>query len=102
MKSQVEDEQSAARAPSMGPPAGTGAEFHLRAPMPGLVVAVPVRRGQEVKKGAALVILEFDENAERAQIPRTDGAGTCGSNRAGGGARPGAGRGGLGRAPAEE
>ncbi len=32
--------------------------FLLKAPMPGLVVAVPVTKGQEVKKGDVLVVLE--------------------------------------------
>jgi len=32
--------------------------FHLKAPMPGLIVAVPVKVGQEVRKGEVLVILE--------------------------------------------
>ncbi len=32
--------------------------FHLKAPMPGLVVAVPVSEGQEVRKGEVLVVLE--------------------------------------------
>ena len=32
--------------------------FHLKAPMPGLVVTVPVSEGQEVKKGDVLVVLE--------------------------------------------
>ncbi len=32
--------------------------FHLKAPMPGLIVAVPVKEGQEVKKGDVLVVLE--------------------------------------------
>lgn len=32
--------------------------FLLKAPMPGLVVSVPVSEGQEVKKGDVLVVLE--------------------------------------------
>ena len=32
--------------------------FHLKAPMPGLIVAVPVEEGQEVRKGDVLVVLE--------------------------------------------
>jgi biotin carboxyl carrier protein len=35
-----------------------GAEFVLKAPMPGLVVAVPVSEGQKVEKGQTLLILE--------------------------------------------
>ena len=33
-------------------------ELHLRAPMPGLIVAIPVSEGQAVTKGTHLVILE--------------------------------------------
>ncbi len=33
-------------------------EFHLRAPMPGVVVAIPVNEGQTVEEGQVLIILE--------------------------------------------
>jgi biotin carboxyl carrier protein len=36
----------------------SGAEFVLKAPMPGLVISVPVTEGQVVEKGQTLVILE--------------------------------------------
>ena len=35
-----------------------GAEFTLKAPMPGMVISVPVTEGQSVEKGQTLVILE--------------------------------------------
>ena len=38
--------------------AAASGEFNLKAPMPGLIVAVPVAEGQPVKKGDNLVILE--------------------------------------------
>jgi biotin carboxyl carrier protein len=54
----VEDErEKRLRAALGGGPVEHG-EFHLKAPMPGLVVAVPVQEGQEVEKGDVLVILE--------------------------------------------
>lgn len=36
---------------------GTG-EFQLKAPMPGLVIKIPVEVGQEVEKGTILLVLE--------------------------------------------
>ncbi len=60
----VEDErEKRLRAAAGGGVVETG-EFHLRAPMPGLVVAIPVTEGQSIKKGQVILILEFDENAE--------------------------------------
>ena len=54
----VEDErEKRLRTAAGGGVAETG-EFHLRAPMPGLVVAIPVTEGQPVKKGQVLLILE--------------------------------------------
>ena len=54
----VEDERAIhARSIPSATPADNG-EFLLRAPMPGLVVAIPVEIGQTVEKGAPLVILE--------------------------------------------
>jgi biotin carboxyl carrier protein len=45
-------------------------EFHLKAPMPGLVVAVPVEEGQQVKKGQVLVILESMKMQNELKSPR--------------------------------
>ena len=54
----VEDEREMRlRSAAGGGVAETG-EFHLRAPMPGLVVAIPVQEGQPVEKGQVLLILE--------------------------------------------
>ena len=50
----VEDErEKRLRAAAGGGVAETG-EFHLRAPMPGLVVAIPIAEGQEVKRGQVI------------------------------------------------
>ena len=55
---QVEDErEKRLRAQAGGVAASTG-EFQLKAPMPGLIVAVTVAEGQAVKKGDILVVLE--------------------------------------------
>lgn len=50
--------------------AGAG-EFVLRAPMPGLIVAVPVAEGQKVEKGQILVILESMKMQNELRAPRS-------------------------------
>lgn len=47
-----------------------GGELSLRAPMPGLVVAVPVCAGQSVERGADLVILESMKMQNELKAPR--------------------------------
>ena len=67
---QVEDERERRLRQALGDgPALTG-EFHLKAPMPGLVVAVPVEDGQEVVKGEVLVILESMKMQNELKSPR--------------------------------
>lgn len=50
--------------------AGATAEFTLKAPMPGLVVAVPVEEGQQVEKGQILLILESMKMQNELRSPR--------------------------------
>ena len=45
-------------------------EFHLRAPMPGLIVTVPVEEGQAVKRGQVLLILESMKMQNELKAPR--------------------------------
>jgi pyruvate carboxylase subunit B len=47
-----------------------GGDFHLKAPMPGLVVAVPVTQGEKVNKGQDLVILESMKMQNELKAPR--------------------------------
>ncbi|MDO8754793.1 MAG: biotin/lipoyl-containing protein [Anaerolineales bacterium] len=47
-----------------------GGEFHLKAPMPGLVVAVLIKEGQEVKKGQVMLILESMKMQNELKAPR--------------------------------
>ncbi len=54
----VEDERERRLKSQAGGSGGASGEFQLKAPMPGLVVAVPVSDGQLVEKGQVLVILE--------------------------------------------
>lgn len=66
----IEDErEKRLRAAAGGGVAETG-EFHLKSPMPGLVVAVPVEEGQQVKKGQVLLILESMKMQNELKSPR--------------------------------
>ena len=66
----VEDErEKRLRAAAGGGVTETG-EFHLQAPMPGLVVTIPVEEGQEVKKGDVLLILESMKMQNELKAPR--------------------------------
>jgi biotin carboxyl carrier protein len=66
----VEDERERRlRAAAGGGVAETG-EFHLRAPMPGLVVAIPVGEGQAVNRGQVIVILESMKMQNELKAPR--------------------------------
>src|SRR5512142_2128076 len=66
----VEDErEKRLRSTAGGGVAETG-EFHLRAPMPGLVVAIPVSEGQAVKRGQVLLMLESMKMQNELKSPR--------------------------------
>jgi biotin carboxyl carrier protein len=56
-------------------PAGAGVadtgEFHLKAPMPGLIVDVRVTEGQAIEKGQVLVILESMKMQNELKSPRS-------------------------------
>ena len=54
----VEDEREKRLRAASGEVISEGAEFHLQAPMPGLVIDVVVADGQEVGIGDVLVVLE--------------------------------------------
>jgi biotin carboxyl carrier protein len=66
----VEDErEKRLRSAAGGGVAETG-EFHLRAPMPGLVVTILVEEGQPIKKGQVLLILESMKMQNELKSPR--------------------------------
>jgi biotin carboxyl carrier protein len=66
----VEDErEKRLRAQSGGNIAERG-EFHLKAPMPGLIVAIPVSEGQKIERGDVLVILESMKMQNELKAPR--------------------------------
>ncbi|MEP0805190.1 MAG: biotin attachment protein [Chloroflexota bacterium] len=66
----VEDEREKRLRAAAGGGVVESGEFHLKAPMPGLVVAVPVEEGQQVKKGQVLVILESMKMQNELKSPR--------------------------------
>ena len=66
----VEDERQHRLRQSADAAAIPGGEFQLKAPMPGLVVAVPIEIGQQVKKGENLIILESMKMQNELKAPR--------------------------------
>jgi len=67
---QVEDEREKRLRASMGGELPENIDFHLRAPMPGLVVAIPISEGQAVQKGDVLIILESMKMQNELKSPR--------------------------------
>jgi len=65
----VEDERERRMKSAVGGKAETTGEFHLKAPMPGLVVAVTVEEGQQVEKGQVLAILESMKMQNELKAP---------------------------------
>lgn len=57
------------RSAAGGNPEGSG-DFQLKAPMPGLVVAIPVEENQQVEKGQVLLILESMKMQNELRSPR--------------------------------
>lgn len=66
----VEDEREKRLRAAAGAGVAEGGEFHLKAPMPGLVVAVPVSEGQTIEKGQVLIILESMKMQNELKAPR--------------------------------
>jgi biotin carboxyl carrier protein len=67
----VEDErEKRLRAAGGGVAVAAHGEFNLKAPMPGLIVAVPVSEGQAVNKGDNLIILESMKMQNELKSPR--------------------------------
>jgi len=66
----VEDEREKRLRAAAGRGVAETGEFHLKAPMPGLVVAIHVEEGQEVTKGQVLLILESMKMQNELKAPR--------------------------------
>jgi len=66
----VEDErEKRLRAAAGGSVSETG-EYHMKAPMPGMVVTIPVEEGQEIEQGQVLLILESMKMQNELKSPR--------------------------------
>lgn len=66
----IEDEREKRLKAAAGGGVAEGGEFHLKAPMPGLVVSILVEEGQEVKKGQVMLILESMKMQNELKAPR--------------------------------
>ena len=66
----VEDEREKRLMAAAGGQVGAGGEFHLKSPMPGLVVSIPVEEGQSVEKGDVLLILESMKMQNELRSPK--------------------------------
>jgi biotin carboxyl carrier protein len=66
----VEDEREKRLRAAAGGKLYTAGDFQLKAPMPGLVVAVPVEENQQIEKGQVLVILESMKMQNELRSPR--------------------------------
>lgn len=66
----VVDERAKRLAEAGGAFAPTSGELNIKSPMPGLIVAVPVKEGDAVKKGQVLVILESMKMENELKAPR--------------------------------
>ena len=67
---QVEDEREKRLKAAAGGRVSEAGEFHLKAPMPGLVVAIPVQQDEQVTKGQVLLILESMKMQMQLRSPR--------------------------------
>jgi biotin carboxyl carrier protein len=65
----VEDEREK-RLRAAGGSVTEDGEFHLKAPMPGMIVAIPVSEGEQVQKGQVLVILESMKMQNELKSPK--------------------------------
>jgi len=65
----VEDEREK-RLHSAGSGVTSDSEFHLKAPMPGMVVSIPVTEGESIQKGQVLLILESMKMQNELKSPK--------------------------------
>src|SRR5512146_3109338 len=69
-EAKVEDAREKRLRAAGGASAQGSGEFQLKAPMPGLVVAVPVQESQDVEKGQVLLVLESMKMQNELRSPR--------------------------------
>jgi biotin carboxyl carrier protein len=68
---EVEDEREKRLRASLGASSYEHQEFFLKAPMPGLIISVPVSNGQKVEKGDVLLVLESMKMQNELRSPRS-------------------------------
>jgi biotin carboxyl carrier protein len=66
----VEDEREKRLKAAMSGRVADHIDFLLKAPMPGMVITVPVKEGQEVHKGDVLAVLESMKMQNELRSPR--------------------------------
>lgn len=67
----VEDERTRRLAGLRGTPAAITDEIDIKAPMPGVVVEVPVKEGDAIEKGDIVIILESMKMQNEFKSPKT-------------------------------
>jgi biotin carboxyl carrier protein len=67
----VEDERQRRLRQTSGAEETQRGEYHMKSPMPGLIISVRVREGQEVKKGERLIVLESMKMQNELKAPRS-------------------------------
>jgi biotin carboxyl carrier protein len=70
MDIQVEDERQHRLRETSGGQVIQSGDLHMKAPMPGMVVAIPVEEGQQVTSGENLIILESMKMQNELKAPR--------------------------------
>jgi biotin carboxyl carrier protein len=66
----VEDEREKRLRAALGGRVAEHEDFHLKAPMPGMVISIPVNEGQTIHKGDVLVVLESMKMQNELRSPR--------------------------------
>jgi biotin carboxyl carrier protein len=66
----VEDEREKRLRAALAGKVAEHEDFHLKAPMPGMVVSIPVHEGQMIQKGDVLVVLESMKMQNELRSPR--------------------------------
>lgn len=65
----VEDEREKKLRAAAGGVSDDG-EFHMKAPMPGLIISIPVNEGDVIQKGQVLIILESMKMQNELKSPK--------------------------------
>jgi biotin carboxyl carrier protein len=66
----VEDEREKRLRAALGGKVAEHEDFHLKAPMPGMVISIPVCEGQMIQKGDVLAVLESMKMQNELRSPR--------------------------------